>query len=1027
MKVRTQLILIALIAMVGMLGGTGISQFQMDKVFTATNFTNINSLPSVVTLDQALDELAGIRVKTWQSIALTDKAMADEIERKIDQAKDKLNEQLNVYEKTMVADERDMGLLKADRTSLQAYDELREKVSALVKADKKAMALDLLVANQEVITKLYKAFQEHRDYNVSLAQNSAKEAVSIKQSAMWIGIISSVVLILIVFSMVWFTARGILSQLGCEPKEAADIARKISAGDLTVAIDTHGKPESSLVAALQIVVTNIKAMVKDANTLSKAAVEGKLATRADSTKHQGEYRNIIQGVNDTLDAVISPLNVAADYVDRIAKGDIPPKITDTYHGDFNTIKNNLNLAVDTFNGFAAEQQRMWEQHELGMIKEMMPVDKFQGVYAKMAKNVNDLVNSHIAVKMRVVDIVSEYSQGNFSAQMERLPGEKAKITAAVDAVKASLEAIQAEIMALVQAAVQGKLAARADASKFKYSFKDMVEGINQTLDAVIGPLNVAADYVDRISKGAIPPKITDNYNGDFNAIKNNLNLAIDNVNALTTDALMLSKAAVEGKLDTRADATKHQGDYRKIVEGVNQTLDAVIGPLNVAANYVDRIAKGDIPPKIADSYNGDFNAIKNNLNTAIGNVNALVADALMLSKAAVEGKLSTRADASQHHGDYRKIVQGVNDTLDAIVDPVGQVQRVLGALAKGDLTEKISQNYQGDFAKLRDDANTTVDTLAHSVTTIKEASDAINSASKEIASGNSDLSQRTEEQASSLEETASSMEELASTVKQNADNAKQANQMSAAASEVAMKGGMVVQQVVGTMSDINESSRKIVDIISVIDGIAFQTNILALNAAVEAARAGEQGRGFAVVASEVRNLAQRSAAAAKEIKSLIGDSVDKVENGSKLVAEAGRTMDEIVASVKRVTDIMGEIASASLEQSTGIEQVNQAITQMDDVTQQNAALVEQAAAAAESLEDQAEQLTTLMGRFRLNNMGSMTTVTATSKIRQFPSVQKPVVGKSAGRGNGKLSASLDHASAAPKLLASSEHENWSEF
>jgi methyl-accepting chemotaxis protein len=238
-------------------------------------------------------------------------------------------------------------------------------------------------------------------------------------------------------------------------------------------------------------------------------------------------------------------------------------------------------------------------------------------------------------------------------------------------------------------------------------------------------------------------------------------------------------------------------------------------------------------------------------------------------------------------------------------------------------------------------------------------------AAKEIAAGNSDLSQRTEMQASSLEETASSMEELTSTVKQNADNARQANQLAAGASSVAEKGGAVVGQVVHTMSSINDSSKKIVDIISVIDGIAFQTNILALNAAVEAARAGEQGRGFAVVASEVRSLAQRSAAAAKEIKALITDSVDKVEDGTRLVDEAGKTMDEIVASVKRVTDIMAEISAASQEQSSGIEQVNRAVTQMDEATQQNAALVEQASAAAESLQEQAQQLTQTVAVFRI--------------------------------------------------------------
>lgn len=245
--------------------------------------------------------------------------------------------------------------------------------------------------------------------------------------------------------------------------------------------------------------------------------------------------------------------------------------------------------------------------------------------------------------------------------------------------------------------------------------------------------------------------------------------------------------------------------------------------------------------------------------------------------------------------------------------------------------------------------------------------------------GNMDLSSRTEQQASSLEEAASSMEELTSTVKQNADNARQANQLAASASDIALKGGSVVAQVVETMSAIDGSSKKVVEIISVIDGIAFQTNILALNAAVEAARAGEQGRGFAVVASEVRSLAQRSAAAAKEIKSLIGDSVEKVDAGRKLVAEAGSTMGDVVESVKRVTDIMAEISAASQEQSAGIEQVNQAVSQMDQVTQQNAALVEEAAAAADSLHNQAQSLTQAVSVFRLaGDMGQQVATSSTT-------------------------------------------------
>jgi methyl-accepting chemotaxis protein len=478
-----------------------------------------------------------------------------------------------------------------------------------------------------------------------------------------------------------------------------------------------------------------------------------------------------------------------------------------------------------------------------------------------------------------------------------------------------------KVAELIEQTVAGNLKQRIDATSLPAGFmRDISNGMNRLLEAVIDPLNMAASYVDDLSKGLIPQEITSDYQGDFNIIKNNLNACGRAIKALVADGNMLAEAAEAGVLTARADATQHLGEYRKVIEGLNATLDAIVTPLNMAANNLDSIARGNIPNKITEHYNGDFNNIKDNLNTCIASINALVNDVQMLANAANDGRVSVRADASAHSGDFRKIVEGVNETLEMIVGPIA---------------------------------------------TVKVAVETISTAAKEIAQGNADLSRRTEEQAASLEKTAASMEELSSTVKQNADNAKQANQLASAASGVAIKGGDVVAQVVTTMSNINSSAKKIEDIISVIDGIAFQTNILALNAAVEAARAGEQGRGFAVVAGEVRNLAQRSASAAKEIKELITDSVSKTAEGTKQVEHAGNTMQEIVTSVKRVSDIIGEIAAASSEQSAGIEQVNEAVMKMDDMTQQNTALVEEAAAAAESMMEQADELMNAVSVFQL--------------------------------------------------------------
>ncbi len=334
--------------------------------------------------------------------------------------------------------------------------------------------------------------------------------------------------------------------------------------------------------------------------------------------------------------------------------------------------------------------------------------------------------------------------------------------------------------------------------------------------------------------------------------------------------------------------------------------------------------------------------------------------------AAAMGDFTRAFNVQGKDGVMRLLGEGINQLMHTNKVSLSEISRVLGAITRGDLNEKITNPYFGTFGELKESTNGTVDKLKGIISQIKDVTDIIHNGAREIASGNNDLSNRTEKQAISLQETTTSMKELTSAVQDNAENAKKANLLAIRATEVASKGGEVIGNVIATMKGINDSSHKVVDIISVINGIAFQTNILALNAAVEAARAGDQGRGFAVVAGEVRNLAKLAAAAAEEIKNLIGDSVDKIEDGSKLVAQAGKTMDEILTSIQIVSVIMGNITTASAEQSTGIEQVNKAIAQMDGVTQQNAALVEQAAAASESVEEQAQNLAKIVESFKLD-------------------------------------------------------------
>lgn len=467
------------------------------------------------------------------------------------------------------------------------------------------------------------------------------------------------------------------------------------------------------------------------------------------------------------------------------------------------------------------------------------------------------------------------------------------------------------------------------------------------------PLKLVVGAAEKMAAGDFKFELKSDAKDEVGDVVRGITSVQSAVEKMNADAQLLSQAALAGKLSTRADASKHQGDFQQIVKGINDTLDALIGPLNVAANYVDRISKGDIPPKITDSYNGDFNTIKNNLNTCIDAVNALVEDAAMLSRAAIEGRLETRAEVDRHRGDFRRVVAGVNETLDNVVEPINEVRQIMAAMSSGDLTQTISSTYRGDFDELKNAINQTVGKLVETISEVRTSADNLTNAAGQVSSTAQSLSQSSSEQAASVEETTSSMEQMSASILQNTENSKVTDGMASSAARQAMEGGDAVGKTVDAM-------KSIADKIGIIDDIAYQTNLLALNAAIEAARAGEHGKGFAVVAAEVRKLAERSQVAAQEIGNVAKDSV-------KLAERAGSLLGEMVPSIKKTSDLVQEITAASQEQSSGVGQINTAMSQLNKATQQNASASEQLAATSEEMGSQAAQLQDLMSFFNFSN------------------------------------------------------------
>ena len=528
----------------------------------------------------------------------------------------------------------------------------------------------------------------------------------------------------------------------------------------------------------------------------------------------------------------------------------------------------------------------------------------------------------------------------------------------------AIQGIQGEAERLITATVAVELDFRADPNKVHVEFAGVMTGFNRVLDAVVEPLHMAAGCFDRIAKGDFPPKISDDYDGDFNTLKNNINACIDALNAVLARSAHLYEAQKAGYIDALINEEEFSGAYRDLAHRVNEIVRTKVRTILTILDILTSYAEGDFAP-VMEKLPGTQVVINEKLDRLRNNLCTVVTDLDKLVQSALEGQLSVRVDASCHAGEFRKIMEGVNRTLDAMVAPMSEAMSVLDQLSQRDLCARVKGEYPGDHARIKESVNQTGQALHEALAQVSGAVDQVSAAAGQIASSSQVVADGASQQASSLEETSSALESMSAMSKRTSDNAVQANALAQTAKKAAMSGTSAVEQMSVAMTKIKSSAEGTSQIIRDINEIAFQTNLLALNAAVEAARAGEAGRAFAVVAEEVRSLALRSKEAAMKTEELIKESVRQAGEGEVTSQKMAGKLTEILEGIEKVSGIVNEISASAKEQSAGVDRINRAVADMNKVTQQNAANSEESSSAAVELSSQAEEVAAMVSSFQL--------------------------------------------------------------
>ncbi len=647
------------------------------------------------------------------------------------------------------------------------------------------------------------------------------------------------------------------------------------------------------------VATVVQGLRKELGRLIVASREGQLAERGKKDEFQGAFSDIVGGVNEMLDAILLPIGEGNRILAQISSGKIDELIAQTYKGDHEKMKVAVNNVAVVLQGLRKELGRLIVASREGQLAERGKKDEFQGAFSDIVGGVNEMLDAILLPIGEGNRILAQISSGKIDELIaQTYKGDHEKMKVAVNNVAVVLQSLQKEMARLTVASHEGQLSERGNPDQFQGAYAGIVRGVNEMLDAILLPIAEGNRILAQVSAGKIDELITHTYKGDHEKMKQAINKVAEVLQVLEKMLIRLTDAARNGQLAERGHPDTMQGAYADIIRGVNALLDAVIGPLNVSARYVDLISKGDIPAPITDNYNGDFNTIKNNLNTLIEAMNA--------------------------------ITQGAEQ------------------IANGDLTVELRERCAED--KLMQALKSMVKGLTQTVSEIRTIAGEVASASQSISTASVQVSKGASSQAAAAEEASSSMEEMVSNIKQNADNAQQTDKIANKSARDAQESGKSVLEAVAAMKEIANK-------ISIIEEIARQTNLLALNAAIEAARAGEHGKGFAVVAAEVRKLAERSQKAAGEINQLSASTL-------RVSEKSGEMLEKLVPDIQRTAELVQEISAASKEQDTGAEQINKALQQLEQVIQQNASAAEEMASTTEELTGQSEQLVGALSFFR---------------------------------------------------------------